>query len=286
MRSTRLIKLCVLLLLVGCTGTGANTSAVVGTSAPVAVASPDLSPLFKDTVGCFVLYDLKQNRYTRHNEARCRERFSPKSTFKIPNSLIGLETGVIGGADFVIPWDRAKYPDEGWTAEPFTHWKRDHDLRSAFKYSVLWYYREIAKRAGAQRMKEFVNKLEYGNRDTSGELERFWLNETLKISADEQLEFLKKLYAGKLPVSRRSIDIVKEIMVQESAPDYKLSAKTGGGPRSAGVVIGWYVGYVEARGNVYFFAMNIDGPNYLAIRDKRIALTRRVLAHLGVLPKQ
>lgn len=251
-----------------------------------AARSQDLRPLFKGTNGCFVLYDMKLDRYTRYNETRCRERFSPKSTFKIPNSLIGLETGVIVGADFVIPWDRAQYPDEGWTAEPFVHWKRDHDLRSAFKYSVLWYYREIAKRVGAERMKEFVNKLEYGNRDTSGELERFWLNETLKISADEQLEFLKKFYAGKLPVSRRSIDIVKEIMVQESTPAYKLSAKTGGGPRSAGVVIGWYVGYVEARGNVYFFAMNIDGPNYLSIRDKRIALTRSVLARLGVLPRQ
>lgn len=287
MRSMRLIKLCFLLLLVGCTGTGANTSAVVGAHAPVAVASPDLSPFFKDTVGCFVLYDLKQNRYTRYNEARCRERFSPKSTFKIPNSLLGLETGVIGGADFVIPWDQAKYPDEGWTAEPFVHWKRDHNLRSAFKYSVLWYYREIAKRVGAERMKELVTKLDYGNRDTSGELERFWLNnEKLKISADEQVEFLKKLYAGKLPVSRRSIDIVKEIMVQESTPEYKLSAKTGGGPRAQGVVIGWYVGYVETRGEVYFFAMNIDGPNYISIRDKRIDMTRRVLAHLGVLPQR
>jgi beta-lactamase class D len=282
----KLIKLCFLLLLVGCTGTGANTNTVASANAPVAAASPDLSPFFKDTVGCFALYDLKRDRYTRYNEARCRERFSPKSTFKIPNSLIGLETGVIGNADFVIRWDKAQYPDEGWTAEPFVHWKRDHNLRSAFKYSVLWYYREIAKRVGAQRMKEFVTKFDYGNRETSGELERFWLNDTLKISADEQLEFLKKLYAGKLPVSQRSIDIVKDIMVQESTPDYKLSAKTGGGPRAQGVVIGWYVGYVETRGEVYFFAMNIDGPSYISIRDKRIEMTRRVLAHLGVLPKQ
>ena len=271
---SKLFKLlCVSLILVACARGGA-------------VCAQDLRQFFKGTDGCFVLYDLKRERYTRHNAARCRERFSPKSTFKIPNSLIGLETGVIGGADFVIRWDRAQYPPDGWDAEPFVHWKRDHNLRSAFKYSVVWYYREIAKRVGAERMKEFVAKFDYGNRDTSGELERFWLNETLKISADEQVEFLKKLYTGKLPVSQRSIDTVKEIMVQESAPDYKLSAKTGGGPRAAGLVIGWYVGYVETRGDVYFFAMNIDGPSYLSIRDKRIEMTRRVLAHLGVLPKQ
>jgi beta-lactamase class D len=286
MRKTRLIKLCFLLLLVGCTGTGANTSTVVVAHAPVAVAQADLSPLFKDTVGCFVLYDLKQNRYTRYNEARARERFSPKSTFKIPNSLIGLETGVIRDADFVIPWDKQKNPPDGWDTEPFIHWKQDHNLRTAFQYSVVWYYRELARRVGAERMQKFVTGFDYGNRDIHGAVDQFWLNNTLKISADEQVEFLKKLYAGKLPVSPRSIEVVKEIMVQESTPDYTLRAKTGGGPRSEGVVIGWYVGYVETRGNVYFFAMNIDGPNYLSIRDKRIEMTRRVLAHLGVLPKQ
>ena len=74
-------------------------------------------------------------------------------------------------------------------------------------------------------------------------------------------------------------------MVQEQTPKYKLSAKTGGGPRAEGVVIGWYVGYVETGDNVYFFAMNIDGPSYLAIRDKRIEMTKQILGSLGVLPR-
>ena len=252
----------------------------------VPARAQDVGQFFRGTEGCFVLYDLKRDRYTRHNEARCRERFSPKSTFKIPNSLIGLETGVLGGADFVIPWDRAQYPPGDWDTEPFVHWKRDHDLRSAFRYSVVWYYRELAKRVGPARMKELVDKLGYGNRDTSGDVSRFWLNETLKISAEEQIEFLRKFYAYRLPVSRRSVDIVKEIMTQESTPEYKLSAKTGGGPRAEGVVIGWYVGYVETRGDVYFFAMNIDGPNYLSVRDKRIEMARQILAHLGLLPRK
>lgn len=260
-------------------------SVLLAACAPVCRAQ-DLGAFFRGTDGCFVLYDAKRDRYTRHNPARCRERFSPKSTFKIPNSLIGLETGVLRDAEFVIPWDRAQYPPDGWDTEPFVHWKRDHDLRSAFKYSVVWYYRELAKRVGPERMRKLVAGFDYGNRDTSGDVTRFWLNETLKISADEQVEFLKKFHAYRLPASRRSIDIVKEIMVHENTPEYKLSAKTGGGPRSEGVVIGWYVGYVETRGEVYFFAMNMDGPTYLSIRDKRIELTRRVLAHLGVLPKQ
>nr|AIA10790.1 classD_beta_lactamase [uncultured bacterium] len=248
------------------------------------VQAQDLSPFFKDINGAFVLYDLKNDHYIRYNEARCRERFSPFSTFKIPNSLIGLESGVIKDADFIIPWDRRKYPPDDWTIEPFIHWGRDHTLRSAIKYSVVWYYRELAGRVGERAMKEYVSKLHYGNQDISGGVDRFWLNSTLKISADEQVAFLKALYKEELPVSSRPMKILKDILVLEETPQYKLSGKTGGGPNN-GKGLGWFVGYVETKGNVYFFATNIEGADYLAIRDKRIALTKRILAELGHLPK-
>lgn len=106
--------------------------------AATVVKAQDLSAFFKNTEGAFVLYDLKHDHYIRYNEARCRQRFSPKSTFKIPNSLIGLETGVISDANFVIPWDRQKYPpQDNWNQEPFNHWAQDQTLRSAIKYSVV-----------------------------------------------------------------------------------------------------------------------------------------------------
>jgi beta-lactamase class D len=294
MSGRKIINLFFLLLLVGCTGAGGNTNAVAGANpngvagghAPVALESPDLSLFFKDTVGCFVLYDLKENRFTRYNEARARERFSPKSTFKIANSLVGLETGVIRDADFVIPWDRQKYPPGDWNAEPFIHWKQDHNLRTAFQHSVLWYYREFATRVGAERMRKSVEALGYGNKKTSGAVNQFWLNDTLKISADEQIDFLRRLYTYQLPVSRRSADIVKEIMVRERTPAYTLSGKTGGGSIAEGRAIGWYVGHVETSGRVYLFALNIEGPTYLSIRDKRLELTNQILTRLGVLPNQ
>jgi beta-lactamase class D len=250
------------------------------------VSAQDLSPFFKDTKGAFVLYDQKNNRYTRYDEERCRIRFSPKSTFKIPNSLIGLETGVIRDADFVIAWNRQKYPpQENWDQYPFKHWGQDHNLRSAIKYSVVWYYRELALGVGQQKMKKLVTGFDYGNKDISGGIDNFWLGGGLKISADEQVEFLKKFYAGRLPVSRRSIEIVKDILVLEKTPEYTLSAKTGGGSIAEGTYIGWFVGYLETKGNVYFFATNIEGKSYPEIREKRIDVTRRVLAELGLLPK-
>jgi beta-lactamase class D len=160
----------------------------------------DLRPYFKNVEGCFVLYDLKNDRYLRYNEQRCRRRFSPFSTFKIPNSLIGLETGVIKDAEFVIPWDRVKYPpQENWNVEPFSHWGQDHTLRTAIKYSVVWYYRELATRVGPARMKDNLEKLRYGNRDISGGIDRFWLNSSLRVSPDEEVEFLKALYLKNCP---------------------------------------------------------------------------------------
>ena len=249
------------------------------------VRAQDLSAQMRARNGCFVLYDLKRDSYTRYNAERCRERLSPYSTFKIPNSLIGLESGVIRDADFVIPWDRKKYPEDGWDTEPFIHWKRDHNLRTALRYSVVWYYRELASRVGQPAMSDYLKKLQYGNMDASGGIDRFWLNSSLRISPEEQIQFLKRLYLNQLPFSRRSTDILKEILVLEKTPHYTLSAKTGGGRAPSGTgALGWFVGYVETKGSVYFFATTIEGANYLAIRDERINLTKKILSHLGLLP--
>jgi beta-lactamase class D len=259
----------------------ANTNAAPSPTPQKSVApAADLSVYFKEHPGAFVLYDLKNDRYLRHNEARCRERFTPFSTFKIPNSLIGLESGVIRDADFLIKWDSKKYPRFGDTM-PFISWWQDQTLRTALKRSVVWYYQELATRVGAEKMKAYVNQLGYGNRDTSGGVTRFWLNSTLKISADEQVEFLKALYKEELPFSQRSVRIVKEILTLEETPDYKLSAKTGGGSLGENRALGWFVGYLETKENVYFFATQLEGPNYLSIRDKRIDITKRILKDLG-----
>jgi beta-lactamase class D len=242
----------------------------------------DLQQYFRNTEGCFVLYDLKSERYLRYNEERCRRRFSPFSTFKIPNSLIGLETGVIKDAEFVIPWDRVKYPPENWNSEPFKHWGQDHTLRTAIKYSVVWYYRELAIRVGPAQMNQWLEKFNYGNRDASGGIDLFWQNSSLRISADEEVEFLKALYQARLPVSKRSLEIVKEIITLEETDSYKLSGKTGGGPLGERA-LGWFVGYLEKKGNVYFFALNIEGADFRAVSADRINLTKRILAGLGYL---
>jgi beta-lactamase class D len=236
---------------------------------------------FKGTEGAMVIYDLKADRYSRYNTERCAQRFAPKSTFKIPNSLFALETGVLKDINTVIPWDKKRDPKKPWWDE--FGWAKDHTLRTAIKHSVVWFYQEVARRIGRERMQKLVDTVDYGNRDISGPIDRFWLNGTIKISADEQIRFLKKYYLGKLGFSKETTAAVKEIMIREKTDEYTFSAKTGGGDVKNGHAIGWYVGYVEREGNVYFFALNIDGSSFSGIKAKRIEITRRVLKTLGII---
>jgi beta-lactamase class D len=241
----------------------------------------DLAPAFEGQGGAFVLKALHGERVDRFNEKRCAERASPFSTFKIPNALIGLETGVLQDADTRIPWDSAKYPRS--TLPDPSHWARDQTLRSAVRYSVVWYFREMALRVGDAAMKKYVQNFHYGNEDISGGLDRFWLGSSLMISPDEQVSFLERFYQGLLPVSARSVAIVKDIITLERTPQYTLSGKTGGGKQGE-TYLGWFVGYLETKGDVYFFATQLDGATFASIESARLAVTKRLLSRLGLLP--
>lgn len=268
------------LLLAGC----ARPQPMAATAPPVRAAStseerPDLATYFEKAgvEGSFVLYDSGADRDVRYNPERCGERLIPASTFKLLNALIALETGVVADADTVIVWDGSEHPASTWN--------RDHTLRSALRDSVVWYYQEVARRVGKERMQQYVEAAGYGNRDISGQLDSFWLDGALRISQEEQISFLRRLYAGDLPFSQRAIDIVKDMAVIERAEDYTLSGKTGLGTMGE-TDIGWFVGYVERDGNVVYFATNIEGPT----GDSRVAATRTrittdILTQLGVLPE-
>jgi len=233
----------------------------------------DLSRHFEGLDGCFLMLETGSRRLTRHGGARCEKRLSPCSTFKIPNSLIGLETGVIGGPDHVMKWDGVKR----WNAS----WNRDHDLRSAIANSVVWYYQRLAFQVGETRMKEWIHKLGYGNEDISGGLTTFWLGSTLKISAEEQVAFLHRLVDGELPVSGRSIEIVEEILVLDRDDRRVLRAKTGTDGKDGKTILGWWVGWVATKGETYIFATNVEGTDGASgIAARRV--TESIFEELGV----
>lgn len=202
--------------------------------------------------GSFVLYDQNNDKFTFYNQEQFKEQYSPASTFKICNSLIGLETGVIKDENFVIPWDSVKRPNPKWN--------QDHDLKLAFKNSTVWYYRELARRVGGEKMKFWLDKAEYGNADTSGGVDLFWLKGGLRVTPEQQIDFLKRLRNNKLPFSKRSIDIVKKIMIAKDTLNYVVRAKTGWSDEEKRIV-GWYVGYIEKNNNVYYFANCIQSSD-------------------------
>jgi beta-lactamase class D/lysophospholipase L1-like esterase len=237
----------------------------------------DLSSYFGKYSGAFVLLDASREKWLRYNPDLCSKRFSPCSTFKIPNSLIALETGVANGSDFGLKWDGQKQPIEAWN--------RDQTLRSAFSVSCVWYYQELAKRVGISRMDEFINKISYGNCDTSGGITKFWLSSSLTISPDEQVDFLRRLHAGKLPFTRRSVDIVLDIMTVYRQGDIIYRGKTGtaGDPVKGITTQGWWVGSVCGPNGDYYFATCITGGDNPSGKIAR-QITESILADLKLLP--
>lgn len=254
----------------------ADSPAATRDAVPASDEVIELSSAFPGFRAALVMRDVAAGRTVRYNPELAHTRVSPCSTFKIPNSLIGLETGVIPDASFTLRWDGKRRPVEAWN--------RDHDLRSAIRDSVVWYYQELARRVGEQRMRRFVHAFRYGNEDVSGGVDRFWLGGTLRISPDEQVDFLSRLQARTLPVSARSAAIVQDILLQDPpAAGLAYRGKTGS-CRDTGAAVphGWWVGSVEREGRLFVFAALIEGEG----ASGRVCrpLAEKALAHLGVLP--
>lgn len=242
------------------------------------VLRDDLEKVFKDigTDGTFVMLELKKNRITVVNGDRHTRGYLPASTFKIPNALIALETGVVKDADNpVFKWDGVK--------REFEAWNKDHTLRTGFRASAVWQFQEIARQITGTRMRVYVSQFGYGNRDIGGPEDAFWLEGKLRISALQQVEFLERFYIGKLPVAPRSVGIVKDIMFLEKSNGAVLRGKTGWIP-SGDHRIGWFVGWVERGEETYIFALNLDPLEERHVAA-RVSIAKALLAELGALLK-
>ena len=237
------------------------------------VEDRELARFFPGYSACLEVRDSQTGRMLRHGGAQCEKRLSPCSTYKIPNSMIALETGVATGPDFLLKWDGVK------RARP--EWNQDHTLASAIRVSAVWYYQELAKRVGAERMQKHLDAFDYGNRDTGAGLTTFWLGSSLKISADEQLRFLEKWRKGALPVSARTQQIVKDITLQPWADGVEYHGKTGSCTVD-GTSHGWWVGFVRRGEQSSVFAANIVGKDATGMKLR--PMVEAALVELGVLP--
>lgn len=256
-----------------------STGAFSGLWAQNSPSEADPSPHFRafDARGCFLGFDEAEGQWIRHGGELCRKEALPASTFKILNSLVVLETGVLEDRHEIIEWDGV---DRGWS-----EWNRDHDLTSAFRYSVVWAYQALARRVGEDRMQEWVHRADYGNMTITGGVDRFWLDGGLRISPEGQVAFLRRLARDDLPFSPGVMETVREIMVEEEGEGWALRAKTGWARPDGGEEVGWKVGWVERDGGRFFFAVLILPPDTgeFPMRRAQREISRGILTELGVL---
>jgi len=185
------------------------------------------------------------------------ESFIPASTFKIPNTLIILEEGLIKAQFEIIKWDGKE--------RDYAPWNKDQTLTSAFQYSCVWCYQRYAKQVGDEKYHEYLRKFNYGNLLTGNDVTRFWLDGELRISVIDQINFLRKVYAEDLPIQQKHIKTLKRIMLSEENKAYKIWSKTGWSGKD-----GWYVGYLVTDAQTWFFAnhIEINKNSDLAFRKK------------------
>ena len=207
----------------------------------------DLANLFKGKGinGTIVISSLDGSKTYTHNNERANTSMVPASTFKIPNTLIALEEGAVDDGKETIKWDGVE--------KGLPVWNKDQSIETAFPSSCVWFYQELAKRVGKGKYESYLRKMKYGNEQAGPEVTTFWLEGDLKISAVEQILFLKKVYAKEYAFKSSSYELLKKLMVVEETPAYTLRAKTGWAQK-----VGWFVGYVESGHDTWFFATNMD----------------------------
>jgi beta-lactamase class D len=228
------------------------------------------------TVGTFVGYKVDDYLIIASDKNRSGEAKLPASTFKIPNSLIALETGVVEDPDKdVFKWDGVTRPIEAWN--------KDHTLRSAIAASAVPVYQEIARRIGEARMQKYVDLFDYGNRDIGGGIDQFWLTGNLRIDPVQQVDFVDRLRRGVLPVSKRSQELVRDILPVTKVGDAVIRAKSGLlGAERGQPSLGWMVGWAEKGSAPTVFALNMDCPDPRLVPE-RMVLTQACLKDIGAI---
>lgn len=228
--------------------------------------------------GSILIYDLQKNRYYSNNFKWIENAYLPASTFKIPNSIIALESGVVKNDSSVFKWNGEK--------RNIKIWEQDLIFKDAFQFSCVPCYQEVARTIGAVKMNQYLDTLNYGEMEvTETNIDLFWLEGNSKITQLQQIDFLKRLYLCQLPISERTEMIIKRMLLIEKKESYSLSGKTGWSIRN-GNNNGWFVGYLESNEQVFFFATNIVPEKQFDITmfpKIRKEITHKAFQHLGVI---
>lgn len=214
----------------------------------VLLAGVALPSAGQDAIHCTLLVDAATGKALLR-EGQCEQRVTPASTFKVAISLMGYDSGIlVNEGSPQLPF-REGYVD--WLPE----WRSATGPAAWMKHSVVWYSQQVTTRLGAGRFQSYLDRFDYGNRDASGGLAQAWLGSSLKISADEQAVFLRKLVNRTLPVSSKAMDMTAALMRQRMLRNgWDLYAKTGSGSEPGSLPHGWLVGWTSDGKRTIVFA--------------------------------
>jgi len=237
------------------------------------VSYADLSAYFGKYEGSFVLYDSENDAWSIHDMDHATLRVSPDSTYKIYDALFGLEKEIITPENSFIAWNGEIYPFEAWNA--------DQTLQSAMNSSVNWYFESVDKQLGADNISDYIRLIEYGNEMISGDSSAYWMESSLKISPIEQVELLTRLQKNSFGFAPENINAVKDAIRLSSSDAGTLYGKTGTGRVDGQDVNGWFIGFIEAADNTYFFAANI-GADSDATGGSATEITMSILSDMNI----
>lgn len=250
----------------------------------IAQSQDNIASIFKsyNLRGNFLSYEPKENKFTVFYDARCKKAYPPMSTFDIVSTLIALETGIIRDSNYIFKWDSTHH------SNPL--WNKDLNIRQALENSCEPCFKELAKKISHERMQFFIEKFNYGETTFDSTLEnnlvKFWKNGDLKISSYQQIYLLNNLYLNIINAKKKHIDILKNMLILESTPEYKLFGKLG--TQTEGKKpFAWFIGWIESNNKVYFFALNFDikDPSKDIFEKERKDLTLDIFKYMGIINK-
>ena len=268
----------IVIFFLSCSGSQkSHQASSFGANDSIKISNPTFQSLIDSSsvIGSILVYSIQKDTYYSNDFKWANRGQLPASTFKIANTIIGLETGVIKSDTMMFEWDGQDRLSSSW--------EKDLVLRDAFHLSCVPCYQEVAREVDVERMEDYAQRLDYGNIAVdSSTIHNFWLVGTSRISQMEQVSFLESLYHSELPISKRTEKIIKDLMVMERNGQYVLSGKTGLSNEDDHYN-GWFVGMLEAEGQTLLFATNIepkDQQNRIGFTGKRKEITMSALNEL------
>lgn len=225
----------------------------------------------KDYHVTFVI--VSDNKSIYYNKEKAEKETIPASVFKIYNSLIALEYGIIKDENEIF----YKYNGEKVFLES---WKEDTNLINGMKNSNLAAYQKLALKTGIKNMQEGLNKLNFGNKLINNHLDTFWIDGTLKIKPSDLAYINLKLGKSSLPFSTHAQNTVKKVMIKDKFKNCSIYSKTGWTVDEK-IPTGWIAGFIEKDNNIYGFALNMD---ILAMEEtpKRMEYLLKMLDYIKI----